>query len=741
MSETAPDPHDGLTGEARNYAVLKRRGDLPRHVQSYGDYLAWKKIRSEGVPEPQPPSGSGRNSWLLLFLTYGTVLTVSGYVAWFGYTRGSWFLWSLGTGGAFITSLMVAGLMLYDHFRPGNKAARVYDRYAKKWKRLGKGTIHPNTNKFWEATVDPLINKLKTFNVELPDVPSMEVCAKQLFLNVVNTTLFLPNFDATKLAVYERYNWWFDNPRAVVENIRNVVLEVLTSFVRALPKDYRREEGIPIGSSPVTSLVDVRRLVPILIGHFFGEEANRFRLFEETRYQLNLNRYVYSEEEGKRIEPEQFRGSSEELAKTYLNNTPLLSLFEERLTFRLPEKLRFEHMHIIASQGHGKTQTLQAMLNEDLKSDVSLIVIDPHGDMFEKLARLDTKRRITIIDPKDMPALNPFDISGVGLDKLKSTDRTQALTSIISLYEYFFGALLGAELTAKQGVLFRYLAHLMISIPNANLNTLIAVMDDATPFAHVIDGLPPNARTFLFNEFMKGRTFNDTKEQVKYRLYDLIENPAFDAMFNAPTNTLNLAHEMNTGGIVLIHADAGFLEQKRASIFGRFFIAKALQAAIQRIGQREDKRHPTYLYIDEAWMFFDTKIDQLLDQARKFKLGLILAHQRLSQASEALQSSLNTTALKLAGNVSSEDAVVLARNMHTEPEEIQRLVSTRTYAEWLLYARGRASAIKLQTPFNTLEERPALSWEAYSERREANRKRLSSAPPRVEQKSPAGQDY
>ena len=44
-------------------------------------------------------------------------------------------------------------------------------------------------------------------------------------------------------------------------------------------------------------------------------------------------------------------------------------------------------------------------------------------------------------------------------------DRERVLNGVIELYEVFFGALLGAELTQKQGVIFKYLARLMLTIP------------------------------------------------------------------------------------------------------------------------------------------------------------------------------------------------------------------------------------------------------------------------------------
>ena len=68
---------------------------------------------------------------------------------------------------------------------------------------------------------------------------------------------------------------------------------------------------------------------------------------------------------------------------------------------------------------------------------------------------------------------------------------------MIELYEIFFGAMLGAELTQKQGVIFRYLARLMVTIPGASIHTLMQLMDDGKPFRPFMEKLDGSARFFF----------------------------------------------------------------------------------------------------------------------------------------------------------------------------------------------------------------------------------------------------
>ena len=147
-------------------------------------------------------------------------------------------------------------------------------------------------------------------------------------------------------------------------------------------------------------------------------------------------------------------------------------------TFSLAK--RFEHMHIVAGTGHGKTQLLQWLICEDLadlvEGKASIIVIDSQADLLKNILSLGLmkhlKDRIILIDPYDVehpPALNLFDF---GLDrtaKYSLASREQLLNSAVALYEYLFGALLGAELTTRQGMIFRYLARLLLVVEGANI--------------------------------------------------------------------------------------------------------------------------------------------------------------------------------------------------------------------------------------------------------------------------------
>src|SRR5258708_3273197 len=340
--------------------------------------------------------------------------------------------------------------------------------------------------------------------------------------------------------------------------------------------------------------------------------------------------------------------ASRDIVGMFLGRTPFAAIFQTPLPLSIPLSTRFEHTHILAGSGHGKTQTLQSLILSDLCGpDVpSMVIIDSQGDMLSKISRLALFEtlgdRLIIIDPRDVehpPALNMFDVNLERINRYGAADREQILNGVIELYEYFFGSLLGAELTQKQSLIFRYLARLMIQIPSANLRTMIELMDDLSPYKSIIEKLPESSRMFFEREFTD-RQFGETRTQVKRRLYGIIENQTFERMFSSPKNRIDLPTALNEGKIILVNTAKDFLKGN-SSILGRYFIALTLQAALERAAMPERQRRPAFLYIDEASEYFDTNVDNLLIQARKYKLGIVVAHQYLDQLQGGLRSSFN----------------------------------------------------------------------------------------------------
>jgi hypothetical protein len=491
---------------------------------------------------------------------------------------------------------------------------------------------------------------------------------------------------------------------------------------------------------------------------FFDDDITQAHLFEPLREQFDRNLCYASgvnpnerfERPPKLILPTDSKiKEPSALVDAYLADTGFQRFFYRPLPFTIPFPARFEHTHIVGGTGHGKTQLMQFLIHHDLvrsrEDGRSVVVIDSQGDLIRTISHLDYwsepsfRERFVLVDPNDVEhpvCLNMFDFNRDRLSGYAPVDREKILNATIELYGYFFGALLGAELTQRQGLIFKYLARLLIEIPDATIHTLRELMEDGGRFRPYMEKLTGTARSFFATQFFEHK-FGETKKQILTRLWGVLSNSSIERMFSHKRNRIDVFELLNQGKVILINTAKELLGQDGAAIFGRFFIALITQAAVQRAAMPPHTRRPGFVYIDEAQDYFDDNISHLLNQARKYRVGLIFAHQNLDQLGAGLRSSvLASTTIKFAGGVSAKDANVLDSEFRCDSSFLLGQKKQKTTTEFACYVKnftGRALSISI--PLGFVESRAQISRSDYEDLIDENRE-LYSEPPMVPEDAP-----
>ena len=351
-------------------------------------------------------------------------------------------------------------------------------------------------------------------------------------------------------------------------------------------------------------------------------------------------------------------------------NTPLDSINTHWRPITL--KNRFSHTHILAGSGSGKTVLLEHMIAKDLEEDCCVIVIDSQMQLIPKLAKLDIPLdEITHITPKNNLSLNLFDVGYS--DLMNQANGDGIISNTIEKLEFVLSSLVGTELTPTQRNIFQYAIQLVITIPNGNINDFFKIITDDghLEYKKYIDRLDITTQEFFYGDFGTD-SYKRTKASLRDRMRGLLRNPVFRRMFEAEHNTINMFEEMNKRRLILIDTNKDMLGQG-SGMFGRLFISMILRAAVQRFPLAENKLlRPVYLYCDEAHEYFDTSLEQILEQARKAKIGLIVAHQTLKQARERRieETLLENTATKIVSTNGKKTATAMAGYMATDVDTI-----------------------------------------------------------------------
>jgi hypothetical protein len=527
--------------------------------------------------------------------------------------------------------------------------------------------------------------------------------------------------------------YFLANQERVFELLVTAVGNVIGGIIQNFP--WLGDDEKPTLTVPLVALMaDPTSVVEGIIGAVTTEALADAGLFTALQRQLYENHcritgvVPYQETKKPLIPPGESELPPGRLMDAYLGGTPFVDVLKTEVPFVLPEQARFEHQWIVGGTGHGKTNALTNLIVDDLQrvadGEASLIVIDSQNALIPSIAHLRSfaegevlSDKLVLIDATDVEypvALNLFD---VGLQRIKSysmLDRERLLNTAAEVMQFILASLLGAEMTSRQSTLFGYTLQAMQLIPDATIHTFRELMEPKgrQRYAAELSKLEGRARQFFETQF-DAPIFAQTKQQVVARLFAVCENRTFDRMLSNPKSKLDLFTEINSGKVILINTAKDLLKQDGTEIFGRFFLALIAQAAQERATLHPSKRLPCYVYIDECqdYLSTDSNFTVILEQARKQNVGVVVAHQYLTQLSQkTLDSLYANTSIKFAGGVSDKDAYALARNMRCEPA----FIAEQPKGSFAGYVRNcTKTAVALKFPLTCLD-RSRMSSEQYA---------------------------
>ena len=299
---------------------------------------------------------------------------------------------------------------------------------------------------------------------------------------------------------------------------------------------------------------------------------------------------------------------------------------------RLDDETRLSHTHIIGATGVGKSTLIANMVLQDIERGLGIALFDPHGDICDDVLKRIPKHRINdvvIIDPSDVEYPIGFNLLEANTDAEKivlSSDLISAFQSHASAWGDNMTSVLqnavNTVLESTQGGTIIELKRFLIE-KRFRENYLKTVHDPSLQYywEHEYPRVSKGIAPLL--------TRIDTFLRPKIIRYMLAQKTGVD---------INSC--MANNNIVLIKLSQGLIGASNSYLLGSLFLAKFNQAALTRQNLKRSERKPYMLYLDEFQNFVTPSIERILSGARKYGLGIILAHQELSQISD--QQLLNS---------------------------------------------------------------------------------------------------
>src|SRR3990172_9878107 len=326
---------------------------------------------------------------------------------------------------------------------------------------------------------------------------------------------------------------------------------------------------------------------------------------------------------------------------------------------------RRAHMYIVGKTGTGKSNLLQTLVRQDIGHREGLALIDPHGDLVDRLfASLPGTKRGEVIyfnvpDTARPLGFNP--LAGVPAEK-----RPLAVGGVLDAFKKTWPDYWGGRLEhVLRNALFA-----LFDEPGANLGDILRMFHDDA-FRRRVASQTTNVQVqrFWLKEY-PSYTPGMRKEAIapiQNKVGAFLADPRLRAILTNTKTALDLRAVMDEGRVLLVNLPKGKLGEDAASLLGALLVSQIGFTGLCRADVSEEERRDFYLYVDEFQTFTTLSFANMLSELRKYRVNLILAHQYLAQLeTEVRDAVLGNVGTIISFRVGPADARVLEKEFFDE---------------------------------------------------------------------------
>jgi hypothetical protein len=330
-----------------------------------------------------------------------------------------------------------------------------------------------------------------------------------------------------------------------------------------------------------------------------------------------------------------------------------------RQRFGIKQKNRRGHMYLVGKTGTGKSTLLLNMAAHDIEMGYGLALIDPHGDLAEEVLELVPARRI-----QDVIYLNPADleypVAFNPLENVSPDHRYLAASDMISVLKKVWADFWGPRL---EHILRNSLLTLLENPGSTLLDLPKLLTDERVREAMLRRVSHPQVRDFWFSEFAKYSAWlrSEAISPILNKVGQFLTSIPLRNIVGQRKSTFDFRQVMDEGKLLIVNLAKGRIGEDNCSLLGAMIVTKIQLAAMSRANVPEKQRRTFYLYVDEFHNFLTLSFADILAEARKYGLNLVLAHQYLEQLDDKLRAAvLGNAGTIISFRVGVEDAKLLA---------------------------------------------------------------------------------
>ncbi len=353
----------------------------------------------------------------------------------------------------------------------------------------------------------------------------------------------------------------------------------------------------------------------------------------------------------------------------------------EHNVFGIKQPDRRAHMYVIGKTGTGKSTMLEFMVRQDVNAGRGLALLDPHGDLVERvLAGIPASRRddlvyLNVPDTSRPLAFNP-------LERVPSAMRPPVASGLLDAFKKVWADSWGPRME----YILRNTLLTLLDQPHATLADVLRLLHDHSFRQAAIARVEnPQVREFWLKEYEQyPKTFRaEAIAPIQNKVGAFVTHPILNKILTQPRSAFNLRQVMDGGKILLVNLAKGKIGEDAAALLGALLVSSLGSAGLARGDVPEHERRDFYLYMDEFQTFTTQSVASMLSELRKYRVSLILAHQYLAQLDPQIcDAILGNVGTIICFRLGLADAEVLAKEFYPKFSP-QDLIGLPNYAIYL----------------------------------------------------------
>ncbi len=378
----------------------------------------------------------------------------------------------------------------------------------------------------------------------------------------------------------------------------------------------------------------------------------------------------------------------------------------QRKKFGIKTDDRRRHVYVIGKTGMGKTLMLRNMALQDIQQGKGIGFIDPHGEAAEELLDCIPSNRVN-----DVIYFNPADIDyPIAFNIMESVGvehRHLVASGLMGVFKKIWPDVWSArmEYILNNSILA------LLEYPGATLLGVNRMLADPEYRKKVVEKvMDPVVKSFWTQEFARyaQRYEVEATAAIQNKIGQFISNPLIRNIIGQVRSSINMRNIMDEKKIFIMNISKGRVGEDNSRLLGALLITKLQLAAMSRVDVPEEKRNDFFLYVDEFQNFATESFTNILSEARKYRLALLLGHQYIAQMDETVRDAVfGNVGTIVSFRVGAEDAEYLEKEFAPDftAEDLVNLPKYNVYLKLMIDGvAGPAFSAETLSPLPALEK-------------------------------------